>query len=449
MLSRFSLLLLFALTACRPDTTPERPNILFIFADDQRADGIHAWGNDIIQTPALDRLAGSGYSFRNVHVMGSIHGAVCQPSRAMLMSGRSLYHVYAQLDTVTTFPQQLRENGYVTFGTGKWHQSQASFAKSFGIGRNIMFGGMSSHDAVPIRQMRDDGTFTDVDSLAWSTDLYADAAIDFLDSWVASDTSAPFLAYVAFQTPHDPRDPKAEYKAMYNGADIPLPPNFLPVHPFHNGWMTGRDEQLAEWPRPEAHIKDQIAEYYGLITQMDAHIGDILDRLDELGLSDNTIVVYAADNGLALGSHGLLGKQNQYEHSIRSPLIIVGPGLPRSERCDALVTLQDLFPTLCELTGAAVPVTVTGRSLKPLLLHQTDRIHEFVAGMFTDTQRMICDGRWKYICYPKAGREQLFDLVDDPHEMKDLSFSALHKSRRAALQARLLQWCREQGDPDL
>ena len=438
MIRRLSLLLLFALTACRPDTTPERPNILFIFADDQRPDGIHAWGNDIIQTPALDRLAGSGYSFRNAHVMGSIHGAVCQPSRAMLMSGRSLYHVYAQLDTVTTFPQQLREHGYVTFGTGKWHQSQASFAKSFGIGRNIMFGGMSSHDAVPIRQMRGDGTFTEVDSLAWSTDLYADAAIDFLDTYVASDTSAPFLAYVAFQTPHDPRDPKEEYRSMYNGADIPLPPNFLPVHPFHNGWLTGRDEQLAEWPRPEAHIKDQIAEYYGLITQMDARIGDILDALERNGLADNTVVVYAADNGLALGSHGLLGKQSLYEHSNRIPLIIAGPGIPNGSTNDPVV-LYDLYPTIASWTGMTPPPGVDGSNLRGMWEKGEPGPREVLYTTYEDIHRAVQRGPWKLIHYPRIARQQLFNLEDDPHEINDLSADTSLAQLKAELWAVMQQ----------
>ena len=421
MISRIApLVLLLALTACEADTTPERPNILFIFADDQRADGIGAWGNDMVQTPALDRLAATGFNFRDAHVMGSIHGAVCQPSRAMLMSGRSLYHVYAQLDTVTTFPQQLQEHGYVTFGTGKWHQSQASFAKSFGIGRNIMFGGMSAHDAVPIRQMRDDGSFTEVDSLAWSTDLYADAAIEFIEGHVASGSDAPFLAYVAFQTPHDPRTPKQEYLDMYADQDIPLPPNFMPVHPFHNGWMTGRDEQLASWPRPEEDIKDQIGEYYGIITQMDARIGDLLDTLERNGLNDNTIVVYAADNGLALGSHGLLGKQSLYEHSNRVPLIISGPGIPNGTSYDP-VLLYDLYPTIASWTGMTPPPGVDGSNLRGMWERGEPGPRDVLYTVYEDIHRAVRKGPWKLIHYPRIARQQLFNLEEDPHEMNDRS----------------------------
>lgn len=428
------LALLFFLSACQPEITPDRPNILFLFADDQRPDAIGAYGNEFIQTPVLDRLAATGFNFRNAHVMGSVHGAVCQPSRAMLMSGRSLYHVYTQLDTVKTFPEQLQENGYVTYGTGKWHQSYASFAKSFTVGRNIMFGGMSSHDAVPVRQLLDDDTYTEVDSVAWSTDLYVDTAIDFLEEHVASDTTAPFLTYVSFQTPHDPRMPLEQDLALYDGVDIPLPPNFMPVHPFHNGWMTGRDEQLAEWPRPEAHIKDQIKEYYGLISHMDRRIGDLLSKLDELGLRENTIVIYAADNGLAMGSHGLLGKQSLYEHSNRVPLIISGPGIPEGSSHDP-VLLHDLYPTIASWTGMTPPEGVDGSNLRGVWERGEPGPREVLYTVYEDIHRSVMQGPWKLIHYPRIDRQQLFNLDDDPHEMNNLAGAPDQSERVTALMA--------------
>lgn len=425
-------LVLLTVAGCQPETTPDRPNILFLFADDQRPDAIGAYGNDIIKTPVLDQLAATGFNFRNAHVMGSVHGAVCQPSRAMLMSGRSLYRVGTQLDSVITFPEQLQQHGYVTYGTGKWHQSRESFAKSFTKGRNIMFGGMSSHDAVPVRQMLADGTFSEVDSVAWSTDLYVDTTIDFLEEYVASDTTAPFLAYVSFQTPHDPRDPLPEDRALYAGVDVPLPPNFMPVHPFHNGWMTGRDEQLAAWPRPEDHIKAQIKEYYGLISHMDRRIGDLLDSLDELGLADNTIVVYAADNGLALGSHGLLGKQSLYEHSNRVPLIIAGPGIPHGSSNDP-VLLYDLYPTIASWTGMTPPPGMDGYNLRGMFERGESGPREVLYTVYEDIHRAIQQGPWKLIHYPRLDRQQLFNLAEDPHEMNDLSADPEHIETMAAL----------------
>lgn len=438
-LSRFApLLLLLTLTACSADVTPERPNILFLFADDQRPDALGAWGNDVIQTPTLDRLADSGFYFRNAHVMGSVHGAVCQPSRAMLMSGRSLYRVGTQLDTVTTFPEQLRGHGYVTYGTGKWHQSYESFAKSFTVGRNIMFGGMSAHDAVPVRQLLEDDTYSDVDSVSFSIDLYVDTAIEFLEEHVASDTTAPFLTYVSFQTPHDPRTPLPEYSAMYADVDIPLPANFLPVHPFHNGWMTGRDEQLAEWPRPEGHIKDQIKEYYGLISHMDTRISDLLAKLDELGLSDNTIVIYAADNGLALGSHGLLGKQSLYEHSSRVPLIIAGPGISPGMSNDP-VLLYDLYPTIASWTGMTPPDGMDGANLRGMWERGERGPRDVLYTTYENIHRAVQRDGWKLIHYPRIARQQLFNLNEDPDEINDLSADPSLAGLKAELWALMQQ----------
>jgi arylsulfatase A-like enzyme len=170
-------------TEKHPDAAPpDRPNILFLFTDDQRADAVGAYGNPYVRTPTVDALARRGFSFREAHIMGSHHGAVCAPSRAMLMSGRTLFHVYDDLDSVETFPEVLGRNGYVTFGTGKWHQSRESFARSFQHGRNVFFGGMSDHEAVPLQHRLPDGGFSEVEVAGFSTDLFVDAAI----SWRAT-----------------------------------------------------------------------------------------------------------------------------------------------------------------------------------------------------------------------------------------------------------------------
>ena len=182
----------------------------------------------------------------------------------------------------------------------------------------------------------------------FSSELFADSAIEFLQN---HDGKKPFFAYVAFTAPHDPRQPPLGYREPYYRKLPPLPANFLPQLPFDNGMMQGgRDENLAAWPRTEAMIRDQLAEYYGLITHLDEQIGRILAALEKSGQAENTIIIFAADNGLALGSHGLLGKQSVYEHSMRTPLIIAGPGIPRGKATRAFTYLLDLFPTLCDVT---------------------------------------------------------------------------------------------------
>ena len=424
-------------TEKHPDaTTPDRPNILFLFTDDQRADAVGAYGNPYVRTPAIDALARRGFSFREAHIMGSHHGAVCAPSRAMLMSGRTLFHVYDDLDSVQTFPEVLGRHGYVTFGTGKWHQSRESFARSFQHGRNVFFGGMSDHRAVPLQQRLPDGGFSEVEVEGFSTDLFVDAAIEFLEGHAAAAAATPFLAYVAFTAPHDPRSPPEEYRAMYTGAGQPLPPNFMPVHPFHNGWMTGRDEQLAAWPRAPEVIREQTGEYYGLVTHVDTRIGDLLATLERTGLANRTVVVLASDNGLALGSHGLLGKQSLYEHSTRVPLIVAGPGIPAGES-RALVMLYDLFPTIAGLTGVAMPEGVEGLDLSGLWRGEATRVRDVIYTAYEDKMRAVRDRRVKLIRYPLLDHVQLFDLERDPFELRNLADDPDHAEERTRLTALL------------
>ncbi len=402
------------------DATPGRPNVLVLFTDDQRADALGAYGNPYLRTPTLDELARRGFSFREAHIMGSHHGAVCAPSRAMLMSGRTLFHVYDDLDSVETLPEVLRRSGYVTFGTGKWHQSRESFARSFTLGRRVFFGGMSDHEAVPVQDLLPDRTFSEVEEGGFSTDLFADAAIEFLEGHASHDAGTPFLAYVAFTAPHDPRTPPEEFRRMYAGAGQPLPPNFMPVHPFHNGWMTGRDEQLAAWPRRPEVIREQIGEYYGLISHVDARIGDLFEALRRTGLDADTLVFFASDNGLALGSHGLLGKQSLYEHSTRVPLIVAGRGIPAGAS-RALVTLYDLFPTIARLSGVEVPDGVEGLDLSVLWRGEATQVRDTLYTAYEDKMRAVRDGRFKLIRYPPLDHVQLFDLEHDPSELRSLA----------------------------
>jgi arylsulfatase A-like enzyme len=274
--------------------------------------------------------------------------------------------------------------------------------------------------------------------------MFADAAIEFLHS---DDARKPFFAYVAFTAPHDPRQPPQAYREMYYRDLPPLPPNFLPQLPFDNGAMRGgRDENLGAWPRTEAMIRDQLAEYYGLITHMDEQIGRILAALEQSGHADHTIIIFAADNGLALGSHGLLGKQSVYEHSMHVPLVFAGPGIPRGKSTRAFTYLLDVFPTLCDVTGITPPSGLEGESLRPLWEGKKARVRDSVFLPYLEIQRAVRDERWKLIAYPKIGHLQLFDLQKDPHETTNLidrPQSAEHVSRLMKLMKR---WQARVGD---
>jgi len=428
--------------------TPKHPNILFLFSDDQRYDTIHALGNPHIHTPNLDRLCRSGFVFRNNFVMGSMSGAVCHPSRAMLMSGRTLWRAPGNLEGVPIWPEVMRRAGYATFGTGKWHNGPPSYARGFTHGGAIFFGGMSDHFKVPVFDFDPEGKYPAAKRRTgekFSSELFADAAIRFLQQ---RPKDRPFFAYVSFTAPHDPRTPPGRFATMYDPDKLPLPANFMPQHPFDNGELWVRDEKLAPHPRTPQVVRRHLADYYGMISHLDEQIGRILQALERSGAADDTVIIFSADNGLAIGSHGLFGKQNLYEHSQRMPLIFAGPGIPRGSS-EALVYLLDLFPTACELAGLEVPEGVEGKSLVPVMRGEQEKVRGFVVGAYKSYQRSIRDQRWKLIEYHVRGKRttQLFDLKNDPYELHNLADDPEAQAQRKRLEALLKQKLAELEDP--
>lgn len=436
------ILMLIAMVAIVPNSDlsqaiaeERRPNILFLFADDQRPDTIAAFGNKIVQTPNIDRIVNNGFRFRRAYCMGSMSGAVCIPSRAMVNSGRTVFRINHSLKNITTIPEVFRNNGYVTFGTGKWHNGSESFLRSFSKGKAVFLGGMSDHLKVPLIDISQDGEAVNKRTGGgFSSTLFANAAIDFLKT---HDHKQPFYAYVAFTTPHDPRQAPDGYIDMYQPTKMPLPKNFMPQHPFFNGWMTGRDEALAPWPRTPTIIQHQLAEYYGMITHMDHEIGRILKVLEESGQASNTIIVYAADHGLALGSHGLLGKQSVYEHSMGTPMVFSGPGIPAGKSSDAFAYLFDIPATLLDLANMPDVPEVEGQSLAPIWKGEKASVRDSVFLAYQNVMRSVRDDRWKIIRYPHINKTQLFDLQNDPHELNDLYDEKVNKQRVAAMMLHL------------
>jgi arylsulfatase A-like enzyme len=417
-----------------------RPNILFLLADDQRADALGCAGNRYISTPNIDNLAARGMRFANAYVMGGHHGAICAPSRAMLMTGKSLFHVYDKLEGETTMPMYFGNQGYRTFGTGKWHNQESTFEASFQGGRNVFMSGMADHYAIDCCDMGPDGKLSDPVKRGFSTDLFADAAIGFIEDYANGDRKNPFFCYTAFTAPHDPYSPRADYIDRYPAGSLPLPGNFMPLHPFAFDNLTIRDENLSPWPRTPEIIRAALADYYGLITHVDDRIGDIIDILKKNGLYENTIIVYSADNGLAIGSHGLLGKQNLYEHSTRVPLIISGPGIPAGEVNEALVYLFDLFPTLAALCDLNIPEKIDGKSLVPVITGKSQEIRSSLFTAYRHTVRAVRTQEWKLIRYPDRDFTQLFNLVNDPLELNNLAGQPAYRSRSDEMMALMKQW---------
>jgi len=274
-------------------------------------------------------------------------------------------------------------------------------------------------------------------------EVFADETIAFLKE----KHTAPFFAYLAFDGPHDPHIVPDDYPVRYDPEKIPLPANFLTQHPFDNGEMTIRDEQLLPWPRTSVDVRSMLADYYRYISYLDLLIGRVLDTLDASPATKNTIVVFAADSGVARGSHGLIGKQNLYEHSMRVPLIIAGPGIPANQRTDAMCYLFDVIPTLGALSGVAGPQTSEGRDLSATLRNPTTPARTSLMFAYQKVQRSLRDERYKLIRYPQVDRTQLFDLVADPAERTDLSGRPEHAARITAMTAALAAEMKRFDDP--
>ena len=272
-----------------------------------------------------------------------------------------------------------------------------------------------------------------------SAEVYADACIRFLEE--QTDRTQPFFAYVAFQTPHDPWQAPEEFMDLYEADKMELPAAFMPKHPFDNGMLDIRDEKLARFPRTPEQIRKILAQEYAVITHTDAQIGRILEALKKSGKFSNTIIVFASDNGAAVGRHGLIGKQNVYEHSVRVPFIIAGPGIPKGQKREQLCYIYDIYPTLCERAGLKTPDTVQFKSLNHVIDDPEAAHRDHLYFAFMSWQRAIRDSRHKLIeyCVGDTRHTQLFDLAKDPMELENLAGDAGHKTQLDALRALLIE----------
>jgi len=381
-----------------------KPNVLFLFTDDQRADTIAALGNPHIKTPNLDRLVKSGFAFTNAYCMGGTRPAVCLPSRTMLHSGRSLFHLDG-VNAGPNFGKSMKAAGYETFHVSKRGNTPRALHKSF------------EHSSY----------LNDPEERAGG---YAGrtAANRFLKFLGNRKEGKPFFAYIGFAGPHDPRGTNPEYRKLYDPANIPLPANYRPFHPFDNGEMLIRDEQLEKWPRTKTAVRGHLFDYYAMISHMDFQIGRILKALEERGEFKNTIVIFSSDHGLAIGSHGLMGKQNLYEDGMKAPLVFSGPGIPHG-KSPAFAYLFDIYPTVCDLVGAPIPRVLEGKSLKPVIAGKSPAVRDTVFLAYRHVQRAVRRGDWKLIRYPQVDVTQLFNLKDDPHELRDLSRDPKHSAK--------------------
>jgi len=410
------LALLVALAAAHvaqaEDGPRKRPNVIFILTDDQRPDTIAALGNTAIKTPNLDKLVQSGFTFRNTYCMGANTAAVCLPSRTMILTGLSLCRLPESKDNKggkdkqenkkpeNTFPLVMKKNGYVTLRSGKNTNVPTEiikqFEKNYGLKRS-----------------------------ATCTKEHTDHGIDFIRD---NAGKRPFFLYLAYGTPHDPQPAPQSFYDMYKPQDMQLSPRFLAAPPFDHGATSVRDEFTIPWPRTKESVQARLARYYASITYTDEQIGRLLAALKDSGEYDNTLIVFASDNGLSLGDHGLIGKQNLFEKGgMQVPLVICGPGIPKGQS-DAFVYLYDIFPTVCDYCGIEPPGKLDGKSVLPIMQGKKEKIRDYVFNIY-GPQRSVRDGRWKLIRYTHINRSQLFDLQNDPDELNDLAGKPEHEGK--------------------
>jgi arylsulfatase A-like enzyme len=309
------------------------------------------------------------------------------PSRTMIQTGRSYL---VKEPTTPTLAMTVRAAGFASIRSGKFDNNPNALDKDFD-------------------QHVDGG---------------ADAAgnVENMIAFIKEHAGKkPLFLFFAPHEPHDPQHATDEFYQMYKPSDIPLPVNFLPFHPFNNGEMRVRDEKTVPWPRTKENVTEKLARYYASISYFDQQAGRVIDALKQAGQFDNTIFIMAGDNGLSLGEHGLLGKQNLYEFGgMHVPLIFAGPGITKGES-KSLAYLFDVYPTLCDLAGVTVPKGLDAKSLAPVIMGTKPKVRDCLFTAYRECQRAIRDDRWKMIRYPLIDKIQLFDLQADPHEMNDLA----------------------------
>ncbi|WP_303316274.1 sulfatase-like hydrolase/transferase [Flavivirga abyssicola] len=474
----------------------KKPNVLIIYTDDHRFSGVHALGGMDVKTPNIDTLADDGIAFTNTYLMGAFSGATCIPSRAMLFSGRHLFKLKGQghviPDEHITIGEAFKEAGYDTHIVGKWHNDNKSLLRSFDSGDKIMGRGvyLVDHFRMPFWDWDKTGAFKKEDAyvLAYdnrgkeirspitkddvkgpirteldgphTSEVFARHAVQYLKK--KEKNNKPFFMYVAFHAPHDPRQAPKAYRDMYTPETIKLPPSYKSQHPFDNGHMFLRDEELAPWPRTKEVAKQHVADYHAIISHLDHQIGKIITALKESGAYENTLIVFAGDSGLAVGNHGLMGKQNIYdEDGIHVPFILSGHLIKnKGRKINALSYIHDIFPTICDMTGVAIPNTVKGKSLVPVIKNKTDQVRNETYHAYKQFQRAYRKGDYKLIEYVRAndnhwqrGEEirgsrvtQLFNITKDPWEIQDLSFFPEHAKLVAKMKKELKIKAEELGD---
>ena len=420
----FYLLAVFSLAA-------QSPNFLFILTDDQQYHALQALGNDKIQTPSLDKLAEQSLQFTNAHVVFSL----CSPSRAAILTGRygsanGVLELGSELNKgEKTIAQYLKQAGYQTRMYGKWHLKQKP--EELGFDESVWFYANGTYYG---RKITDHGA--EVKPKIHCDAYCSEKAMEGMEEMAKQ--KAPFFLFFNTQTPHmDHRHSwpaKEKTKALYNQAEMPIPANRLDALSNKPAYLkTVRNRTQAQkygYPDPEA-IQKHTLEYYAVITEMDDFIGNLLNKVEELGLSKNTYIIFLSDNGWMIGDHGFTSKVLPYQPSTHIPMLIAGPGISAGHT-EAIGLNIDMMPTILDLAGISIPENVHGKSLKKVLFGKKDKIRKrFVyegLGVYGGAQPnlTVIDGQYRYIVtYEDAKLEkvlfrELYHQQEDVWEVNNL-----------------------------
>lgn len=426
------------------------PNILFITTDHLRYDTLGYTGDDVIQTPAIDRLASESMRMNNCFVQNP----VCAPSRATFMTGRYpknhgvRWNGSRLSENEVTMIEHFKSHGYKTACVGKHHIGQEKFLKNLdhleasGIRRGWnerADGDYTVHHPNPFEQyVRDRGYeyatgyalpgFRDKLGAVPSDlpeDCHIDAyvgmkSIEYLESLEGDD---PFFLWAGFYGPHHPYVPSGRFATMYDPDQLP---------PFENAgddlakkpveyrlYFQAEEHKFKGFPEAsDETFRDMKAAYYGMVSQIDWQVGLLLDTLKAKGLSENTVVVFLSDHGEFLGDHGIPAKAPfLLDCMLHVPCLVKVPGQVAKD-CDALVESIDLFPTLSSLAGCMAPECVQGRDMKPVW-EGADEGRDCIFAEAVD-KRCIRTRNWKYIYYPGKTYGELYNVAKDPHEFNNL-----------------------------
>lgn len=437
------------------ETGPRSLNILLLLADQFRHDTLGCAGHPVVRTPNLDRLAQEGVRFTQAYT----ETPVCVAARSALITGQyghrlgNIDNDAVSVEDRPTLPRLLRGLGRATMAVGKMH----FFPRRAHLGFDRMLLGeglvghpwdddyalfMGQHGYPILREMHGpghpyvdgSGTYYRPGTLPYPEEVSATAwAGDRTIEFIEANRDRPFFCFTSFIKPHPPFLPPAPYDRLYDPGAVDLPPG--------DGTPDAFDPLLAAQSRfkgivapTEDEVRHVRSHYYGLVSQIDHHVGRILDALERTGLRERTVVLFSADHGELLGDHGHWGKRSFYEGSAKVPFLISCPGqFPPGRTVDKLVGLTDILPTLVELAGGTAPPEVSGRSIVPLLEDPDAPWREVLFGEYggfkgiaqledrrISTRFMVRWERWKYIYFVNGGREQLFDLQEDPAECCNL-----------------------------